>query len=157
MEFDKNKVYTALNADEVKIGSKGYFADSLSILKDFIEINDTPKTVREIEDESYEHRFVDEYGTRYGFFYLIEEPKEKKFRPYKDTDEMIADFKKRFNTNVPPYGMPLVWVKRKDRNSVAYVSVYTDSDLLVGSASRTLEQFFCYYTYLDGSPCGIKE
>lgn len=32
MEFDKAKVFTALNADEIKQGSKGYFANSIRIL-----------------------------------------------------------------------------------------------------------------------------
>lgn len=33
MEFDKSKVYTALNADELKVGSKIIFADDLSSLQ----------------------------------------------------------------------------------------------------------------------------
>ena len=34
MEFDKSRVYTALNADELKVGSKVIVADSLQGLKD---------------------------------------------------------------------------------------------------------------------------
>ena len=33
MVLDKNRLYTAVNADEVKVGSKGYFADSIGKLK----------------------------------------------------------------------------------------------------------------------------
>ena len=33
MEFDRSRVYTALNADEVKPGSKVFVADSLAALK----------------------------------------------------------------------------------------------------------------------------
>lgn len=33
MTFDKNKVFTAINADEVKVGSKGFFGDTISGLK----------------------------------------------------------------------------------------------------------------------------
>ena len=33
MEFDVSKVYTAVNADELPIGSKCYFADDLRKLK----------------------------------------------------------------------------------------------------------------------------
>ena len=29
MEFDKNRIYTMVNADEVKLGSVGYFADNI--------------------------------------------------------------------------------------------------------------------------------
>ncbi len=37
MQFDKSRVYTKLNADEVKEGSEGYFADTLNDLKDIVE------------------------------------------------------------------------------------------------------------------------
>lgn len=33
MDFDKSKVYTALNADELKLGSKVIVADDLKTLK----------------------------------------------------------------------------------------------------------------------------
>ena len=33
MEFDKNKVYTAANADSLRTGSMGYHADNLEALK----------------------------------------------------------------------------------------------------------------------------
>jgi len=38
MEFDKSKVYTTLNADELKIGSKVIVADDLGTLKQ-MEVN----------------------------------------------------------------------------------------------------------------------
>ena len=34
MEFDESKLYTLVNADKVKIGSKGYYADDLKTLKE---------------------------------------------------------------------------------------------------------------------------
>lgn len=37
MEFDVNKVFVSLSADDVKIGSKGYCADSLVNLKTRVE------------------------------------------------------------------------------------------------------------------------
>ena len=39
MEFDKNKVYTALNADELKVGSKVIVANYLESLKAQVEAN----------------------------------------------------------------------------------------------------------------------
>lgn len=36
MEFDKSKVYTALNADDIPIKSRGFVADSIYALKDKI-------------------------------------------------------------------------------------------------------------------------
>lgn len=40
MEFDESKIYTALNADKIKIGSKGYYADSLGDLKHRVNSDD---------------------------------------------------------------------------------------------------------------------
>lgn len=37
MEFDKSRVYTALNADELKIGSKCVFADDGSPCGELVE------------------------------------------------------------------------------------------------------------------------
>ena len=37
MEFDKSRVYTALNADELKIGSKVILGNTLSELKEAVE------------------------------------------------------------------------------------------------------------------------
>ena len=37
MEFDESKIFTMVNADKVKLGSKGYFADSLKELKIAVE------------------------------------------------------------------------------------------------------------------------
>ena len=39
MPFNTERVYTALNADEVKIGSKGYFADTIERLKIFVKVS----------------------------------------------------------------------------------------------------------------------
>lgn len=46
MEFDKSRVFTALNADEIKVGSKGYFADNLRSLRGAAEGSAAWHTVR---------------------------------------------------------------------------------------------------------------
>ena len=40
MEFDKSRVYTIVNADELKVGSKVIVADSLGLLKRLVELSD---------------------------------------------------------------------------------------------------------------------
>lgn len=82
MEFDKSKVYTALNADEVKVGSKGYFADNLFWLKEQVSTNMPTDTISQIYTESSDRRFIMEPTTLYSLFYLVEEPKEEKYRPF---------------------------------------------------------------------------
>ena len=57
MEFDKSRVYTALNADELKIGSKCVFADDLRELRRLVSIEDTSQVLIAIKGESYKYRF----------------------------------------------------------------------------------------------------
>ena len=79
MEFDLNRMYTVLNANEAKIGSKGYYADTLKELKEMVsdEINDKYGTLTKIADEGslYRFRFNGITNMAYAFFYLVEEPK----------------------------------------------------------------------------------
>ena len=171
MEFDKSKVYTALNADEVKVGSKGYFANNIANLKDKVELSNLSLfEVTEILDESDKFRFKSEVtGEVFNLFYLVEEPQEKKFRPYKDTDEMVEDYKRRYNSyggghgkNNPMYN-PLVWVTAKGVEKNKYlVTRFSDSEKVTMNFEASvytikLRILFDDYTYLDGSPCGIEE
>ena len=162
MEFDKSKVYTSVNADEVKLGSAGYFADNIYSLQQAVQHNDKEcfGKVDCIKGISTGFRFVADNGTCFSLFYFIEEQEEKKFRPYRDSDEMIEDFKKRFNVKVPPYEMPLIWIKMKDTDK-KYLVVRFASTLTICHNDEVYTPTFEYlvkgYTYLDGSPCGIKE
>lgn len=87
MEFDKSRVYTALNADELKIGSKIIFADNLLGLKQNVKRNNIT-ILSEIRDESNLSRFKVEDGRTWNLAYLVEEPEEKKL---KWTDLKVGD------------------------------------------------------------------
>ena len=67
---------------------------------------------------------------------------------------------KRFNVYVQPYEMPLIWVKTKDADK-KYLIVRFASALAICHNIEvytiTLEDLAEAYTYLDGSPCGMKE
>lgn len=156
MKFDKSKVYTVLNADEVKIGSKGFFGDYISGLKNNME-DGKIFTVRKIWGENYFTRFQAEDGTNYALFYLVEEPEEEKYRPYENTDEMVEDFKERFNTNGSSYAEPLIWVKRKgDVVEQQLITGFYEKNVFVEDYAKPLKELFEDFTYLDGSPCGMK-
>ena len=87
MEFDKSKVYTALNADELKVGSKVILADDLSWLKVCVHYGDGIVPLVAVKSEEYNERFFD--GDEfYNFAYLVEPPEEKKL---KWTDLKIGD------------------------------------------------------------------
>lgn len=177
MEFDKSKIFTSVNADEVKIGSKGYFADSLGQLKQKVRDDEEIEEIAEIEPEREKSRFIykdykNQCGIEFSFslFYLVEEPKEKTYRPYRTCAEMISDFIERYNsysgainTHNPMYN-PLIWLILKSDNSKRLVFGFlTNSENgldYVNIASLTyvsLGAIFENYTYLDGSPCGKLE
>lgn len=92
-----------------------------------------------------------------GDFILKEVKKEPKYRPYKDTDEMIADYKERFNvSNVPSFCLPLIWVKEGSICSLI-TDIMPKNVILYNGMHERMEVLFENYTYLDGSPCGKLE
>lgn len=166
MKFDKSKIYTELSADEVKVGSKGYFGNSLYELREQVRNNKPTSTLIGVV---YKERSCeifcrdDELETPFIFFYLVAEPGEEKWRPYKDTNEMIRDFLNRYNSyndncypNNPMYN-PLIWIRHKISNETALIMYYADGLVSINSIFASIQAIFEDYTYLDGSPCGIKE
>ena len=77
MEFDNSKVYTALNADELEIGSKVTVANDLAHLKVFVR-DDFTCILEKVLDEESTYRFVANDGAPYSLAYLVSEPEEKK-------------------------------------------------------------------------------
>lgn len=81
MEFDINKACTSLNADTVRIGCKGYFADKLKTLREAVEQENLMNygEIDEILGEEYESRFLikSDNKIRFTLFYPVEESIEK--------------------------------------------------------------------------------
>nr|DAI09829.1 MAG TPA: hypothetical protein [Caudoviricetes sp.] len=88
MEFDKSRVYTALNADELKVGSTVIVANDLRSLRTKVEKFDNSYEVqiRDILIESAMHRFETASGYAYVLAYLLSPPKEPKYKPFSDTE-----------------------------------------------------------------------
>ena len=86
--------------------------------------------------------------------HLVKVKKEPKYRPYKDTDEMIADWKERFKPkDWPSYSMPLIWVIWDDTKS--YIDGFSRNEVSIRGYYRTMDGLFrAGCTYLNGSPCG---
>jgi hypothetical protein len=82
MEFDKSKVYTALNADEVKIGSKVICANTLDSLRRKVNKDEDITEVKEIRAECDERRFRTEFSGLWPLVYLVSVPKEKNWIAY---------------------------------------------------------------------------
>lgn len=76
MEFDKSKVYTAINADELKVGSKVILADDLDELKAYVKDNKNSFILKGIKSEDASARFYDGVYA-WHLAYLVEEKKLK--------------------------------------------------------------------------------
>ena len=89
MEFDKNRVFTSVNADELKIGSKVVVADTYDGLKAGFDISANVNTLSEVLSSDCRDRFmVEGYINHFNLCYLISEPEEMKL---KWTDLKIGD------------------------------------------------------------------
>lgn len=93
MVFDKSRVYTALNADELKVGSKVIIANTIGNLKELVEQNMAELSdLTRIDSVYSDKRFVVNEDTdrvcAFSFAYLISEPEKKKL---KWTDLNIGD------------------------------------------------------------------
>lgn len=96
-------------------------------------------------------------GGTYPFIREVIEEKPK-YRPYKDTEEMVEDFKKRFcgHTTIPQYSLPLIWIKGKGPNHTFLVHAYLTGAVKIGGNSFPLGALFAQFTYLDGSSVGME-
>ena len=163
MEFLKERVFTALNADEVKAGSKGYFADGLDTLKRLVSEEGLTYVLNAVYPDKAVERFGKEGGPAYILFYLVKEPAEEKYRPYKDTDELIEDWKERtlaygsayFSKN--PMFCPSIWVKSSGKSKCKHlIKDFVCNSVATDGYIWTLEELFEGFVYLDSTPCGKK-
>ena len=83
-------------------------------------------------------------------------PPTKKYRPYKDCEEMIQDFYKKYLISETDYDLPLIWVKGKNEVGRCLIVKFGLSTVDIVNKNLTLENLFTYFTYLDGSPIGVR-
>ena len=90
MEFDKSRVYTAVNADELKVGSRVILGDSLSELREEVEAEKEAaiQNLMIIHGENMSFRFTgDKYHSGHSLAYLIEPPTEPKHKPFESVEK----------------------------------------------------------------------
>ena len=89
MEFDESRVFTSVNADELKIGSKVVVADTYDGIKAKFNVAANVATLSEVLPSHYRDRFIIEgHSCHFNLAYLISEPEEKKLEW---TDLKIGD------------------------------------------------------------------
>ena len=77
MEFDKSRVFSAVNADELMVGSRVILGDSLSELREAVEAEKEAaiQNLMIIHGENMSFRFTgDKYHSGRSLAYLIEPP-----------------------------------------------------------------------------------
>lgn len=155
MEFDCRKVYGAENAAAIKKGDKVYAADDFAILKDLVNNEGNPDTIKCIRDTA-NFRFQTEDNKNYAFAYLVAE----KWRPYKDVNELITAWQGKTGITARQNTMPLIWVKYNNTPyEKAQIMAFDNKNdaICVIDTWYDLTELFDKFTYLDGTPCGIKE
>ena len=146
MKFDKSKVYTALNADELKVGSKCIFADTVKGLKRRIDDGRSMAILTCIGDESSVSRFVANGATLFNLAYLIEPPAEPKYKPFESLGKAIGALKKHGG-----------WIKSKATQGCFFINVLTSKKIAIIGGKRRVSFTDLLERYVfadDGSPCG---
>ena len=83
--------------------------------------------------------------------------KESKYRPYKNTEEMLNDFCKRFGVIRTNIEEPFIWVKSKDVEMKFLINAISYDICIIRDIPCPMEYLFANYTFLDGSPIGKME
>lgn len=150
------------NSDEAKrlIGKKilgGYnYVDTIGGIGEVVTLDSM--------DSSCQSPFLGYSSNGNPFTYVfirevIEEPPQ--YRPYKDTNEMVEDYKERFADIIMTGSveMPLIWLKASQGSKIL-ITAFSGSEEHVsfsdGGYGR-MDGIFRDYTYLDGSPVGKED
>lgn len=151
MKFDITKVvYFKADAElssDVKIGTKGYFADNITDLRYRVENERKNYYYDELKSINIDSDFLFHFVNLtmgYSLFYPGEEPKEKKYRPYTWEEREYLRGK---------------WIKRKcdGKNDEELINnMYISNDNLFVINDKTSEHLLNYYTWLDDSPFGVE-
>jgi len=151
MEFDKLKVYTALNAEKLKVGSRCIFADTVQALCEKVESDDAQQYVHVLTDirgDGEAERFEEDDYIAHVLAYLIEPPDEPKYKPFSN----MENIKK---ASVKCKGF--IKTKQGAQEGII-IGISFDNRVIIkkryGLEYLTFEQLFESYTFDDGSPCG---
>lgn len=155
MTFDKSKVYTAVNADELQVGSWCAFADTLATLKENVE-QEYAKEIVDIKDEREEDRFVLSNGNKYSLVYLLGFPTDPKYKPFSNIEKAREIISKHGG-----------WVKNIKLRSYHFITDYDREEYEGDKDDVELEGVSIYQSFTsfaelrkdfifadDGTPCG---
>lgn len=152
MKFDVSRVYTAINADELPVGSKCIFADTLKELEDKVLKNDDSSTyaLKKIGDEDAKDRFGD-FSNIWNLAYLVERPEERIVKPF----ETIEEAREAIFTHGG-------FIKDMDTGYIFFIAGYSggkdEPEVFYAGQWYSLEHISKFLVFADdGSPCGVVE
>ena len=194
-DFDNEKVLTPANCFEASkyYGTRVLFADTyLELVRDF-ELYNEPGTDKNVisrilqgwSDASMSFRIEGLTNKVFDFIYLLEEPPLIQERPFKNTEEFVQTYKKRWSEYVNKdfidfMSHPTIWIREIDtKKDFMVVGMDEDSltiidskeecvgEMIFGSSNATrtvltpvkidMPMLASRFTFLDGSGCVIAE
>lgn len=131
---------------------------------------------KQIQHVSYSNDWIDckgepDWENESNFRIKPEEPKsrqqkpEKKYRKFKDTDELIKTWEEKMNkflginesfvdTDLCP---PSIWVRTKHNKSTCLITRFDYRSVFVDDEHHDMADLFNNFEFLDGTPCGVEE
>ena len=194
-DFDNEKVLTPANCFEASkyYGTRVLFADTyLELVRDF-ELYNEPGTDKKAisrilqgwSDDSMSFRIEGLTNKVFDFIYLLEEPPLIQERPFKNTEEFVQTYKKRWSEHsnsdfIDFMSHPTIWIREIDtKKDFMVVGMDEDSltiidskeecvgEMIFGSSNATrtvltpvkidMPMLASRFTFLDGSGCVIAE
>ena len=147
MEFYGSRVYTALNADDLKIGSKCIFANTLEELRQRVQAVNVEDCTKKSSNWYYDANikyFVSDTGT-WIYAYLIAPPAEVGFRNKEKISEKIND-------------LQIVHLSLRDIKEIArYAGLTIDTENLPDDITQHENCFLALFTYSDHSTEKVVE
>ena len=158
MEFDKSKVYTAVNADELQIGSKCIFADTVKGLRRKVEEDaDCVETFYRLHNNGGDDLFVGNNYV-YCYAYLIEPPAEPKYKPFENLKQLIVATEKHGETVKSIAGQKestIIGMTLNNRVIIDKSFSQSFGQSYGDKVSCTTEELLDNFVFLsDNSPCG---
>lgn len=159
MELDKrikslSDVLTCFDIERAEqfIGQKGYFADGLSCYHNLA--NRTYDTLTHIKDGDYPFKEGNDSHWRYFIpEKCLVKPKEKQYRPFKDTNEFFI--KTNFEEG------DLIHIRSKDKIELWVMLVgWLNNGIMLGTENFTFDKLFDKFELWDGEdkfiPFGVE-
>ena len=194
-DFDNEKVLTPANCFEASkyYGTRVLFADTyIELVRDF-ELYNEPGTDKNAisrilqgwSDDSMSFRIEGLTNKVFDFIYLLEEPPLIQERPFKNTEEFVQTYKKRWTEHsnsdfIDFMSYPTIWIREidtkkdfmvvgMDEDSLTIIDSKEEcaSEMIFGSSNATrtvltpvkidMPMLASRFTFLDGSGCVIAE